>query len=526
MTIKRKSEAELERRPAGRPTKRQRQGGRIQLFDLSDELLLRTLSYLQIESLTACQLVCRKLGGLANDGEIWREKYYNQFVRHRAKRLPAIQAMTIEEQENGVLHYSSRRARWLDHSHLAQAGADTNWKRAYKVKYNWTRGRARTSEVPISCAATPAVLAQVDRGRLYTADQEHGLRIWKNGSVLHSCSLTEGLHPSALAVDREEGRTQIAVGYTNGSLSVISFDGLGLTELTTTKGSPGSSIDSLGIAWPYLMTMSRSMSISLFQCSMDEEGAKASLKCLANLHSDAELAPACLSLRKTSTTLVAGIAYAFNRFNTGWCLGLQEIRMDLEGSIMDNRTTTSISGPTRSSFAMSKEPKFVTRSASTSPFGLHPQLMRAPNSLSYCGCYVLAGLPDNTLMVYIVTSTDDKLEINVGRRLWGHTSAVSAAEVTSTGKALSISANSDEMRYWELEELLSSYSQKRTSTPIQPLNMLNKAINRRGDGLGLALQRLKHEAQLTRRCVSFDDEQAVVVGERDQRQIISCFDFA
>jgi len=129
-------------------------------------------------------------------------------------------------------------------------------------------------------------------------------------------------------------------------------------------------------------------------------------------------------------------------------------------------------------------------------------------------------------MVYTVTSTDDKLEINVGRRLWGHTSAVSAAEVTSTGKALSISANSDEMRYWELEELLSSYSQKKTSTSIQPLNMLNKAVNNRGEGLGLALKDIKHEKLLTRRCVSFDDEQAIVVGERDQSQIISCFDFA
>lgn len=125
-----------------------------------------------------------------------------------------------------------------------------------------------------------------------------------------------------------------------------------------------------------------------------------------------------------------------------------------------------------------------------------------------------------------MTSTDDILEINVGRRLWGHTSAVSAAEVTSTGKALSISANSDEMRYWELEDLLSSYSQKKTSTAIQPLNMLNKAISRRGDGIGLAVKDMKHETQLTRRCVSFDEEQAIVVGERDQRQIISCFDFA
>jgi len=139
---------------------------------------------------------------------------------------------------------------------------------------------------------------------------------------------------------------------------------------------------------------------------------------------------------------------------------------------------------------------------------------------------VLAALPDNTLMVYTITSTDDKLEINMGRRLWGHTSAVSAAEVTSTGKALSISAKSEEMRYWELEELLTSSSQRKTSTSIKSVNMLDDTVQKRNDGLGLAFHGLKQEDCLMRRCVSFDDEQAIVVGERGQKQIVSCFSFA
>lgn len=129
-------------------------------------------------------------------------------------------------------------------------------------------------------------------------------------------------------------------------------------------------------------------------------------------------------------------------------------------------------------------------------------------------------------MVYTVTSTEDRLEINIGRRLWGHTSAVASAEVTSSGKALSISARSDEMRYWELEDLLLSASQKRTSTPICSLGMLSGALARRGSGVGLAAKDVKREHELVRRCVSFDDEQAIVVGERDNSQIISCFHFA
>ena len=524
--MKRKAEDQEQGRRVARPAKRQRQGGRIHLFDLSDELLLRALSYLHIDSLTTCEQVCHKLEGLGKDNEIWREKYYNQFVRHRARRLPTIQAMNKQEQEETALRYSSRKARWLEHSHLTQASSETNWKHAYKIKHNWTRGRARTSEVQVGCQPAPAVIARVYHGCLFTADRKHGLRLWKKGIVQHVCIFEQEPQPTAMAVDGAADITVIAVAFENGQVSIYTFDSQSIHKYADTTASSASPIESLALAWPYLMTMSRSQTIDLFQCHPEPDGGTGYIKPLANLHSDAELSPASLALRKTSSTLVAGIAYAFNRFNTGWCLGLQEIKMDLAGSIVHNRTTSSISTPVRQSFAHEMQPQFTSRSASTSPFGLHPQLMRAPNSLSYCGCYVLAGLPDNTLMVYTVTSTDDKLEINVGRRLWGHTSAVSAAEVTSTGKALSISANSDEMRYWELEELLSSYSQRKTSTSIQPLKMLDTALQRRGDGLGLALQGIKHEAQLTRRCVSFDDEQAIVVGERDQRQIISCFDFA
>lgn len=523
--MKRRAEAEVGPDSALKSVKRQRRGSRIHLLDLSDELLLRTLSYLNIAVLTRCEQVCKKLRGLAKDNELWREKYYNQFIRHRARRLPSVTPMTLHEQENLALRYSSRAARWLDHSHLAQAGSATNWKHTFKVKHNWTKGRARTREMEVGSAPLPAVLAKVFRGRLYTVDDAHGLRVWDNGVMRYSAALERVKSPSTWDISFNDNTTRIAVGHTNGCVSVYAFDGSKTSLLAQTRVSD-SPLTSLALTWPYLVAMSGSNAVVLLEVRQRQHDDSLDMQCLTNLHCDADLRPASLSIRKTKSKLIAGIAYAFNRFNTGWCLGLQEIRMDLTGTVIDNRTTSSVSTPIRESFMEPKRPKFTSRSTSTSPFGLHPQLMRAPNSLSYSGCYILAGLPDNTLMVYTVTSTDEKLEINVGRRLWGHTSAVSAAEVTSTGKAVSISAKSDEMRYWELEELLSSYSQSRTSTAIRPLSILNKAIQERGDGLGLSLREIKRETDLVRRCVSFDDEQAIVVGERDQRQIISCFDFA
>lgn len=522
--MKRKTDEEHGGERARRPPKRQRKGGKVHLFDLSDELLLRLISFLPIEDLVVCDRVCAKFRSLTTDNEIWRKAYYNTFVRHRARRLPALQSAGNKEQERGALHYSSKRARWLDHSHLV--GADTDWKQVFKTKHNWHQGRARKSEVQIDSKLRPVALARACLGRLYTVDLTHGLRIWRKGGVVHSSPLSQQSAPTALAVVAEEQGTRICVGHHNGTVSLFESDETGILPDVDFAQVEGSSVESIAVSWPYILTLSAARSITLSQRTTKSDVAP--MKILATLHSDAPLNPAALSLRKTTSTLIAGVCYAFNRFNAGWCLGLQEMRMDLQGTLKKNRTTTSLATRMTESLHSPKFPHLTSRSASTSPFSLHPELMRSPNSLSYCGCYILAGLPDNTLMVYTVSSTEEKLEIGVGRRLWGHTSAISAAEVTSTGKAVSISSTSDEMRYWELEEVLVSSSLKRTSTPIKSraLGVLNEAITLRGSGIGLALRDLKEEDRLHRRCVSFDDEQAIVVGERGGNQIISCFDFA
>lgn len=521
--MKRKSDGDQDGARTCRPPKRQRKGGKVHLFDLSDELLLRSMSFLSVQDLVGCEQVCVKLRSLSTDNEIWRKAYYNTFVRHRARRLPALQPAGNEEQEKGALHYSSKRARWLEHSHLV--GAGTDWKQVYKTKHNWHQGRARKSEVQIDSRLKPVALARACGGKLYTVDLTHGLRVWRKGGILHSCPLTQQSAPTALAVVVEERDTRISVGHENGIVSLFRFDGTTVVPEIDSTQVEGPSVEAIAVSWPYILTLSASRTISLLQRTSEPDSP---VRSLATLHSDSLLAPAALSLRKTKTTLIAGICYAFNRFNAGWCLGLQEIRMDLHGTMKKNRTTTSMGTAMSESLHPSKISRFTSRSASTSPFSLHPELMRSPNSLSYCGCYILAGLPDNTLMVYTVSSTDEKLEIGVGRRLWGHTSAISAAEVTSTGKAVSISSTSDEMRYWELEELLVSSSLRKTSTPIKShaLGILSEAITLRGNGIGLALREVKEEDRLHRRCVSFDDEQAIVVGERGGEQILSCFDFA
>ena len=162
--------------------------------------------------------------------------------------------------------------------------------------------------------------------------------------------------------------------------------------------------------------------------------------------------------------------------------------------------------------------------------------MARPLSLSYSHPYLLASLPDNTLMIYLVVSDADQLVIASGRRLWGHTSSVSGIEVSDRGRAVSVSAQGTEMRVWDLEDVVTSSTPRRASVRITPAtppsaSTISDAIARRGNGIGLALKEVRDELAgvtprpITRSWVGFDEEQVVVLGQMGDRQILSCYDF-
>jgi hypothetical protein len=155
--------------------------------------------------------------------------------------------------------------------------------------------------------------------------------------------------------------------------------------------------------------------------------------------------------------------------------------------------------------------------------------------LSYSHPYLLLSHPDNTLTLYMVTSTDRSLSISSGSRLWGHTSSVSGAHVGGRGKAVSVSARGDELRIWELEgttrrRVASSELSVRIQSPqkaAQSLASLSNAIARRGDGSGLALgSRSIDEMSVVRGWVGFDEENVVILREREAgSQALIVYDF-
>jgi hypothetical protein len=484
--------------------------------------------------------ISHRLHRLAGDSELWKEKYYARWVRPRALRIPGLRDTSAS---SSAFRYSSKLAKWLDDGHLVQQGRKTNWKRQYRLRDNWWRGHCKVREVEVADPPAPPVLVKIHQGVTFTADLKGGLRAWTtktNPSSIASlpfgydmATSASAYCPTSLGIDSSTSkRIDISVGFENGSFKVYRLECSQFRLLYAHAASSNGSICAVAMFYPYVLTMSEKKMLSLyrFPSSKTQSEQLPNPQLLASLKSSCVLAPISLSIRPTSGALVASIAYAFARLSSGWSVGLQELRITEDGEALDSRLTSSIEANADSFYSIKDQDATISaRSAASQPFVLHPQSMARPTALSYSHPYLLASLPDNTLMTYLVTSNADRLEIAPGRRLWGHTSSVSGVQVSDRGKAVSVSTRGHEIRVWELEELLSSSLQRRTSICIQPakqdLGIITEAINRRGDGLGLAHQELQVDWATRRSWVGFDEEQVVVLGEQSRRQILSCYDF-
>lgn len=496
---------------------------RCSILALPSELLLRTLLFLDIRHLVTLDLVSRKFRRLSTDSGLWKQRFYEQWIEPRARRIP----QTIKPSPSNLVW-------WLEHGEVLREGATVDWKRRYRLRSNWEKGEAHLHEVEIATPPTPPVLARVSKGLIFTADAVSGLRVWShrsNTKVLEAHVKLRGARATSMAVDGSSGQPRVAVGFEDGNYEVYVLDGTRLNRVNHESVADGSALISMAMSNPYLVVMTKSRHIHVCQFLEGEEGSKGSVTSLVILHADSPLHPAALSLRCTARSVIATIAYAFSRLSEEWCLGLQEVKLSRDNGAIESRTASNIETPLDARYKGPNRWDVTSRSAFstplTFPFSINPEVKSPPTSLSYSHPFLLASLSDNTIMSYLVQSDDEKLEISSGRRLFGHTSAITSAEVSNRGKAVSISARGDEIRLWELEEMLTTV-RSRPSTQVRPRNGaldVTAALAARGSGLGLALQEMQKELAMTRRWVSFDDEQVVVLGERDQRQILACYDF-
>ncbi|KAI5924545.1 hypothetical protein F4810DRAFT_664133 [Camillea tinctor] len=558
---------------------------------LSDELLVRILSYLPLSDLLNIAPVSDRFYHISGDSQIWKRLYYSRFVLPRALRIPGFRDGSARE---GKLHYSSRKAIWADGRRGGwidmRSGVEDkdsrNWKRQYKLRHNWSKGKCaveelrvgRESDLPSNTESSHRMLVKVSEGLAVTADIVTGLQAWdlKTKQLLAQVSLDKNgptAAPSCITIDNQnlqESNLHIAIGFTDGSFGVWRLD---ITEKELIqqyrheKSSNGELLE-IAFSYPYLLTATKSVLISLYtferrsvskssllnipsedenetetEHDSDEEGEENQIDngvepkiksdskrqahhttlpapyLLTSLKSHTSRAPLALSLRKLAISTIASIAYTFNTMQ-GWSLGIQDLH--IRPATSKSKLTPEI---TTTRLAYTLPIKTPSRTRGTSPprhtTSSGPPLaddLDGPINICYTHPYLLATLPDNTLILYLCKSNASSLSISPGIRLWGHTSGISDAEITARGKAVSVSCRGEEIRVWELEGRADG-----RSIEVRPTAKSSLATNTKERGSEAATLARWDER---RNWVGFDDEMVIVLkesGEGDESLLV--YDF-
>ncbi|KAG0645082.1 hypothetical protein D0Z07_9260 [Hyphodiscus hymeniophilus] len=552
---------------------------------LSSEILIRILHLLPIQTLLQCQTLSHQFYTLAGDSQIWKNLYYNRFVLPRALRIPGIKSSQRGLRDD-ALHFSSRRSKWLDEETLVagKGGRTTNWKKQYKLRHNWSIGTCEVQEIHVADRpSVPEMLVKLAEGVVVTADKEEGLRAWSltEKELIAKCALGGDVVPTCLAVEEADNGLGVAVGFVDGGWGTWRLDVEG-KEFTPAYRHPSSSNGSLGAvayAHPYVLTITDAQLLSLYtfdpkpaslespaldptylpldpEPSLLEESItthpsslnNSQSTLLASLKSHTSWPPLSLSIRTTPSTLIASIAYSQPTYLSGYTIGLQELHLSLStGLITFSRLASSLPqgfssllsspSPGTASPALDSSSSGTTTGAAG---GREGGETTRPTTLSYAHPYILATHPDNTLTLYLCTSSHSTLSISPGTKLWGHTSSVSSAEITPRGKAVSVSTRGDELRVWELEGGFGSASKKRVlSRPgvakgLGDRSVRVRAESRVGDlerdgvdeALGPGLEGFREEVEARKQWVGFDDEVVIVLKEsRKGTQALMVYDF-
>lgn len=542
------------------PAKRHRPSSHDIISTLSDELLIRILSFLNERLLLAVSPVSTRFHRITSDSQLWRPHYYRRFILPRAHRIPGFRDAASASRQPSIpasFEWERRRRGFVDTAPVEKV----DWKKQYKLRHNWARGRCAVDQVHVhdvdrSPPPEWQTIVKVAEGLAVTADAQTGMRAWdlKTRKLVAQTSLAaEGdvrVPPTCLAVDDQRlaaGVLDMSVGFHDGTFGVWRLE-VGQSRLTLLFRQAKSYLGHLvAIAYghPYVLTATSLGFISLYTFDVSDDhdlsdsgttptqttrlrgmaagkstddGLLPAPHQLTSLKSHSTRLPLALSLRKTATSVVASIVYTFDGV-AGWAIGIQDLDIHQppgrsRPDVINSRVAFTLPTRTRKSAALSP---MVT--STRSPGHDLDSGEDGPVRLCYSHPYLLATLPDNCMVLHLCTSTATSLSISPGIRLWGHTSGISDAEITPRGKAVSVSTRGDEIRLWELEGRVGG-----SSVEVRPRPA--------ADGAGAVDDKKQGRADYTdvtdkKNWVGFDDEMVVVLKEaKDGRESLVVYDFS
>ncbi|RDW69175.1 WD domain protein [Aspergillus mulundensis] len=397
------------------------------------------------------------------------------------------------------------------------------------------------------------MLVTLCAGYVFTADSCEGLRAWSMESP-EKCKAAHALvapesqplaAPTALTATYgpEKNCIEVVVGFDDGVLSVYKLNTINsrLIIRSPRNTSAQCAITAMAASYPYLMVVSKHMVLSLYKLpyGAGDHGWGDETHLIASLKADSILAPMSLSVRLTGSGIIASIVYSFFHIGCGWSLGIQELHFDNNGQQTESRLTTTVD--TQYGVGLDRLPQSTSGQI---PVSIMPTILHRdpPTSVSYSHPYLLTSHADNTLTVFLVVSTASRLFVKGARRLWGHTSSVSAAQVSDRGKAVSVSSHGDEVRIWELEPLVSSLGSQRvlhgdSSIKVKPdpqqrprdtpdSNLLSAMLPGDHSQAESPSPILPPMVAQVRDCIGFDDERLLLLREKKcGPQLLEFYDF-
>ncbi|RAH44212.1 WD domain protein [Aspergillus brunneoviolaceus CBS 621.78] len=542
--------------PAPLPSKRARQPNIIS--SLSDEILLHILSFLPVPSLIVCQRLSCRFKALAEDSEIWKRHYYHRWIR---PRLANVRRTVFSHTE---VRYSPKVSTWLDHGHFADEGRSMDWKGQYRLRHNWSKGICRVTELESSHPYGRSALVAFCAGIIFTVDRDNWLRA-KSTKIpayyLAEISLAKlrtplAALPTAMTamVGSRPNTIEVVVGFEDGHFGIYNLDiaASALEFRTTCAGSTSGSITTIASLYPYILLASDHKALSLFKITTESDARSRLLPkepaLLSCLEADSILEPLSISIRSVGSDIISSIVYSFYHVGCGWSLGIQELHFSLSDLQQKcSRLTTTVDSqygvcpPLGQIYSRIDTP--CAWGATNTKGGLcmrpaEPAIhhQETPTSVSYSHPYLITSHTDNTLTVYLVVSTSAGLYVKGAQRLWGHTSSVSAVQVSDRGRAVSVSSRGDEVRVWELEALVSAFGRQRArrhgkSIRVSPGNRQSDVSELRSSSPTKANALLQttgfpyHMPEISG-CIGFDDQCVLLLrGDGLDVHMLECYDF-
>ncbi|KAK5999121.1 hypothetical protein PT974_01510 [Cladobotryum mycophilum] len=280
-------------------TKRQCLHGSIARIDriskLSDELLLRILGYMDEHQLLDLSLVSKRFNVLSADPHLWKDHYYRRFILPRADLIPGFKAENAAPSLSqdtiaaaAMMGPARPPANPIDPSDTSANVLELiDWKKQYKMRHNWDKGRCEVYHVHLNNSRASSALQE--RGTLVkmtdkfivTADKDFGLRVWEIRTglplVIQPLAAYDGfeMKPTCLYLETRRfyaGILEMVLGFEDGTFGIWKFDldEVSLSLLYRQERSCFTNLVSVAYSYPYVVTASRFGFVSIYTFEHEE----------------------------------------------------------------------------------------------------------------------------------------------------------------------------------------------------------------------------------------------------------------